>query len=159
MAGMRVFALTYHGKLMTETMLVPGINTSPAHLRACAQFIAELQPEMAYLALPLRAPAESWVEAPDQQAAGKAYEIFVREFARTSLMADLPPTGLTSTQDALQELVSTLKVHPMEEGEIRAYLRQNELADNTLESLLALKRIRSIPYREKTFYSAAVNQD
>ncbi len=159
MAGMRVFALTYPGKLLTETMLVPNINTSPSHLRACAQFVSELQPEMAYLALPLRSPAESWVEAPDQQATRQAYEIFEREFARTSLMADLPPTGLTSTQDALQELLSTLKVHPMEQGEIHAYLRRNELSNNTLENLLAQKRIRSILYREKTFYSAAINQD
>ena len=44
----------FKGRLLTETMLVKDVNTSPEHVRACAKFIAGLKPEMAYLALPLR---------------------------------------------------------------------------------------------------------
>ena len=156
MEGMRDFARIYPGKLLTETMLVADVNTAPAHLQACAHFIAELQPETAYLALPLRAPAEDWVEAPEQADVSRALEIFASIFPRTSLMADLPATGLDDSQDPLQAFLRTIRVHPMEDGEIQEYMRRNQLPEDTMEKLLAQHQVHASTYRGKTFYCAVI---
>jgi wyosine [tRNA(Phe)-imidazoG37] synthetase (radical SAM superfamily) len=154
--GMRTFVEMYNGRLLTETMLVAKANTTPAHLQACAHFIAELQPEIAYLALPLRAPAEEWVQAPDHQTIMHALEIFMSIFPRTSLMADLPSAGLNGLHDPLQALLRTIKVHPMEKEEVQEYLRQNVLPEDSLETLLAQHQVLASDYRGKTFYCAAI---
>ncbi|MFC2037916.1 radical SAM protein, partial [Chloroflexota bacterium] len=50
--GALEFAEVYGGELVTETMLVAGINDSEEHLRAIAGFFARLQTATAYLAIP-----------------------------------------------------------------------------------------------------------
>ena len=156
LAGMQTFAAMYAGKLLTETMLLANVNTAPAHLQACANFIAGLQPETAYLALPLRAPAEDWVQAPEQADIARALETFASIFPRTSLMADLPDTGLSDLLDPLQALLRTIKVHPMEAEEVQRYLQQNNIAEDLLKELLAHNRIHASTYRGKTFYCAVI---
>jgi wyosine [tRNA(Phe)-imidazoG37] synthetase (radical SAM superfamily) len=151
--GTKDFAQKYKGRLLTETMLVKGINTSPEQIEACAKFIAGLQPEMAYLALPLRSPAEDWVEAPSEQDITRAQRIFSEHFSRCALMADLPETGLSASDDPLQSLLNTIKVHPMEETEVRAYMRENHIAAERLEELVQGKQIQASDHRGKTFYS------
>lgn len=152
--GIRDFAHAYRGRLLTETMLVQGINSTTVQMQACAEFIASLEPEMAYLALPLRCPAEEWVQAPNEDELAQAQQIFSGIFSRTALMADLPPTGLAASQNAVQTLLNTLKVHPMEETEILDYLNENQLPAGTLEKLVKQKHIRASDHREKTFYCA-----
>ena len=56
--GALKFARSFQGKLMTETMLVRNVNDSEQQLRQVADFMARLQPTMAYLSIPTRPPAE-----------------------------------------------------------------------------------------------------
>lgn len=51
--GMLAFARDYEGQLMTETMLVRDTNDSEEALRAVADFLARLEPDGAYLAIPV----------------------------------------------------------------------------------------------------------
>jgi len=62
--GIHWFAQIYKGKLFTETMLISDLNDSYAEAKATAVFISDLHPHTAYLALPLRPPAEEWVPPP-----------------------------------------------------------------------------------------------
>ena len=151
--GVRDFARQFKGRLLTETMLVKDVNTSPEHVRACAKFIAGLKPEMAYLALPLRSPAEDWVEAPEKQEIARVQQVFAEHFSRSALMTDLPETGLVASDDPLQALLNTIKVHPMEETEVHAYMRENHIAVESLEELVRGNQIQASDHRGKTFYS------
>ncbi|MFN2165541.1 MAG: radical SAM protein, partial [Anaerolineae bacterium] len=64
--GMLTFAESYRGELATETMLVRGVNDDAAHLADVADFLAQLRPAKAYLAVPTRPPAEPWAEPPPE---------------------------------------------------------------------------------------------
>ncbi len=154
LAGLRTFAQAYPGRLLSETMLVRDLNTAPEQLRACAVFIAEINPEMAYLALPLRAPAESWVEAPSAQEQEAALRVFTQVFSRSALLGDLPPTNLAESSDPLNALLETIKVHPMEREEVLAYLKKHAIPADVLDELIRRGRVRASDYREKTFYAA-----
>lgn len=157
--GISEFAHSYHGRILTETMLVSGLNTSPAGLRATAKFIAGIDPEIAYLAQPLRSPAEDWVEAPIQDEMERASRIFMEYFSRTAIMADLPESDLSTSDDPLRVLLNTLKVHPMPQADILTYLRENHLPETTLEELESQKLIISSSYRGKKFYKACYNSE
>jgi len=62
--GMLEFAHTYQGELVTETMLVEGVNDEAGHLMEMADFLGRLVPARAYLSIPTRPPAEAWVQPP-----------------------------------------------------------------------------------------------
>lgn len=64
LSGMLRFADAYGGELVTETMLVRGVNDSEHYAEELAYIVALLRPACAYLSIPIRPPAENWVQAP-----------------------------------------------------------------------------------------------
>ena len=92
--GMRVFAGEYSGTLLTETMLVRGLNDRAEELRLIADRIAELGPSKAYIAVPTRPPAEPWVRGAGHEALATLYsELESQGVAAELLTTDepLPP--------------------------------------------------------------------
>ncbi len=69
--GMVKFSRTYKGELVTETMLVKGINED---VKDVAAFVKELKPKVAFLNVPERPPKERWVREPEDLE--KIYETF-----------------------------------------------------------------------------------
>nr|HID14990.1 radical SAM protein [Anaerolineae bacterium] len=61
---MLAFARAYEGELVTETMLIEGLNDDEALVGEIADFLARLNPARAYLSVPTRPPAEGWVRPP-----------------------------------------------------------------------------------------------
>lgn len=74
--GMLEFAKVYGGELVTETMFVNDVNDDEDHVRAVADFLVQLKPARAYLAIPTRPPAEKWVQYPPEERIVQAYQIF-----------------------------------------------------------------------------------
>ena len=73
--GMLGFSKSFPGKLVVETMLLarPGIDIDG--LRAMADFLSGLTPARVYLAIPIRPPAENWVQPPLPQDISMAFQL------------------------------------------------------------------------------------
>lgn len=150
--GIHWFAQIFKGRLLTETMLVKGLNDSQKEAQAAATFIADLDPDAAYLALPLRPPAEDWVEAPDAEDLMRIFDIFTARIDHVELMMDLPESELASGEDAAGILLSTLSVHPLSQPDIDAYLEKHAMTPNELDTLIEEGLIRRVPYKDTLFY-------
>ena len=150
--GIHWFAQTYKGKLITETMLVSGINDTDAEVKAAAVFISDLQPYTAYLALPLRPPAEEWVHPPTEERLIAVYHIFKEHIPQVELMLDLPETDLPASAEPLQALLNTLKVHPLGKKEIGEYLHNQKLNWGVMDDLIQQGIIKSIAIRGTEFF-------
>jgi len=152
--GVSEFAGMYQGRLLTETMLVRDLNDSEMEARAAAQFIADLRPSCAYLALPLRPPAEDWVLPPESGQMLAVFNIFRQSFNRVELLMYLPDVGLPATDKPLESLVGALKVHPMNSHDIRNFLDRNSLSQKSFQKLLKKNLIIEIAKNNQTFYIA-----
>ena len=150
--GIHWFAQIYRGRLLTETMLVRGLNDTRQEAQATAAFIADLNPSAAYLALPLRPPAEDWVQAPEVESLLEIYSIFRSRIKQVELMMDLPESGLASGSDPIGILLSTLAVHPLSQADIDAYLHKHNIAADEIEALITRKLIRRVPHQDRNFY-------
>ena len=73
LTGILNFRSRFAGKLVTETMLVSGVNDDDPAIDRLAAYLWELQPLKSYLSIPTRPPAESWVKAPDADMRFKKY--------------------------------------------------------------------------------------
>jgi wyosine [tRNA(Phe)-imidazoG37] synthetase (radical SAM superfamily) len=120
--GMLAFARDYRGTLATETMLVQGVNDSAAAARRLADFLDRLAPAVAYLAVPIRPPAESLVRAADEAAVTRAYQIVSARLPRAELLIGYEGNAFASTGDLEQDLLSITAVHPMREEAVRQLL-------------------------------------
>jgi wyosine [tRNA(Phe)-imidazoG37] synthetase (radical SAM superfamily) len=113
--GMLEFKRYYRGTLVTETMLVRELSDRNGNLNSIAVFLERLQPAVAYLSIPTRPPAESWVRQPTEDTVARAHQILDRAVARMELLIGYEGNGFASTGRLAEDLLSITAVHPMRE--------------------------------------------
>ena len=150
--GMAAFARSCHGSLVTETMLLDGVNDDPATVRATAAFVATLRPQIAYLLVPTRPTAAAEARCPSEEAVTRAYEIFAARLARVELLTGGEAAAFGGTGDAENDLLSTAAVHPMRAEAVRELLAKDGAAWHVVEQLVARKLLKEIEYDGQTFY-------
>jgi wyosine [tRNA(Phe)-imidazoG37] synthetase (radical SAM superfamily) len=150
--GLLQFAASYRGQLVTETMLVQGINDDDDHLLDVADFLGRLQPVVAYLAVPTRPPAEGWVQVPGEAAINRAYQLFSNLLGRVETLIGYEGNAFAVTGDVREDLLSILAVHPMREDAVREYLRRAGASWAIIDNLLAQDQLMATAYQGSTFY-------
>jgi len=150
--GVHWFAQLFKGKLLTETMLIKGVNDNQKEAQAAATFIADLNPDTAYLALPLRPPAEDWVKPPDGEALMLVFDTFKGQIDQVELMMGLPESNLAPGEDAIQILLSTLAVHPLSTADIQQFFDERNIPISQLSSLITNDLVKKITYNNTDFY-------
>ncbi len=96
--GICSFARKFTGQLVTETMLVKGLNDDRLQVEKTADFIQGLNCATAYLGIPERLSAEKRVEPPGKQILERACQVFgtrgiKTEYLIRSTPAFLPESG------------------------------------------------------------------
>ncbi|WP_419656426.1 radical SAM domain protein [Desulfosarcina variabilis str. Montpellier] len=120
--GALEFATVYEGTLATETMLVAGVNDSEDQVAAVADYLARLQPSVAYLSIPTRPPAKKWVSAPDEKILNRAYQCLREKVQRAEYLIGYEGNAFAFTGDVEQDLLSITAVHPMRQDAVNEYL-------------------------------------
>ncbi len=139
--GMLQFARTFPGTLVTETMLVAGINDGDPQLRKVAEFLARLKPATAYLAIPIRPPAEDRVRSPREEVVNRAYQIFQEKVDRVEYLIGYEGNAFAFTGNAEEDLLSITSVHPMRRDAVREFLTRAGEDWTLIERLLAEQQL------------------
>lgn len=146
------FAGEYRGELVTETMLVAGVNDTEGQLNETANFVACLQPRRAYLSIPTRPPAEAWALPPDEQALHRAYRIFRDRIERVEYLIGYEGNAFAFTGDLEQDLLSITAVHPMREDAVGDYLARAGAGWETVKRLVTEGELVEIQHAGRKFY-------
>jgi wyosine [tRNA(Phe)-imidazoG37] synthetase (radical SAM superfamily) len=149
--GMRRFAAEYRGELVTETMLVAGLNDDDEALKRTSAFISALEPIRAYVALPTRPPAEAWVHGPSLEAAHRAAEVFRAVELPTELLVEDVADAFAPSLDPATGLLGIVAVHPMSEADARTYLARSGGDWSTAQRLLDEGRLVAVKLGRRTF--------
>ncbi len=156
--GMHIFAESFSGRLLTETMLVYDCNDEEADAQAIAPFLAALNPYSVYLSLPLRPPAEGSVFAPPGESLKSFMSILADHGLHVTLLGDLPETKMTAQSDKIDHLLNILKVHPLSEKEVLNLLAQDKISKDRFNHLLKSRVIIKETKRKNIFYRFNHNQ-
>jgi wyosine [tRNA(Phe)-imidazoG37] synthetase (radical SAM superfamily) len=157
--GMLTFARTYTGKLVTETMLVRGINDNDDCLKEAADFARGLQPSKAYLSIPTRPPAERWVHGPDETVLNRAYQIFAGKLNPVEYLIGYEGDAFAFTGDVERDLLSITAVHPMRKEAVSTLLSRAGTSWEVVDRLVAQGDLAKTKYNGHTFYLRRFTKD
>jgi len=155
--GIKQFALEYQGVLCTETMLLNNINDTAESISETAQFVKSINPSTAYIAVPVRPPADSRAQIPVEGSINIAYQIFADHDLNTELLTGYEGNSFASTGNASNDLLAILAVHPMREDAVKAFLSQAGSEFGIIDKLVADNKIITTDYNGHRFYLRKMN--
>ncbi|HDQ44128.1 MAG TPA: radical SAM protein [bacterium] len=120
--GIVAFAETYRGKLVTETMLVRGLNDDEDSLRSLSRFVRRLTGTTCYVSVPIRPPAEKRVQVPTEAALLRAYQILCEDVEDVEFLIEYEGNVFAFTGSVEKDLLGITAVHPMREEAVRDLL-------------------------------------
>jgi len=152
--GMVAFRQEFRDELWVEVMLVRGLNDADTALEDLEAWLKRIRPDEVHLSLPIRPPAESWVQPANH--AGIA-----RATARLGRIARVlrPPDGefdLSGYDDIVDAVIGVITRHPMRQDELERTLERwapNEL-DAVLSRLLSSGRAKVVTRYGGRFWTA-----
>lgn len=157
--GIRRFAEEYEGEWVTETMLVAGCNEGVDHLGEVADFLAQVRPATAYLAVPTRPPAEAWVNPPDEAALHRAYQILSEKLDRVEYLIDYEGDEFSLAGSIAESLLGITAVHPMREEAVTAILARAGAEWDLVHELIARGQLVELEYRGAKFYARTLRRE
>ena len=118
--GMERLRQEFTGQLWMEVMLVAGANDGEAELEAIHAALQRVAPDRVYVNVPVRPPAESWVEPPGAEGMVRA-----REILGDGVFIDFAEEGEFDTAGfatPLEGVTAIVRRHPMRIEQIQATL-------------------------------------
>jgi len=150
--GMIKFKRHYPGELMTETMLVQGMNDGEGNLTAVANFLSQLRPVKAYLSIPTRPPAENFILPPGEEVINRGYQILSKKINQVEYLIGYEGNAFAFTGKAEEDLLSITAVHPMREEAVQELLSKAEDDWSIVDRLIDQDKLIELDYEGQKFY-------
>ena len=148
------FMRNYKGKVITETMLVKNVNDNVTEIEKIAKFIKNIRPYKAYIAVPIRPPAETWVKPASEETILKAYNIFCKHIGQENIELLIGYEGpyFEAIKDPIESLLAITSVHPLRLDYAYAMLEKYGLDSETvLRKLIRENKIVMLKYKGRKF--------
>ena len=150
--GKRLFAKQFQGMLVSETMLVDGINDNGFNVERTAHNVFLTNPSKAYISIPTRPPAVTGVKPASPEAVNNAYHIFTRQGLNTELILGFEGTNTGYTGNAKDDILNICAVHPIREDTMREILQKDNADRSVLNDLIESKQVVELEYDSLKFY-------
>ncbi|MFP4042829.1 MAG: radical SAM protein [Bacteroidales bacterium] len=151
-SGIRQFADEYQGKLITETMLIDGINDTEENMKAVADFIAGINPAVAYISIPTRPPARKNVKPAGEKQVNKAFQIFSEKIDRVEMLIGHEGNAFAHSGDTKKDILSITAVHPMRDDTMQEFLEKDNEDWSVIEQLVGEGKLLETEFGGHKFY-------
>ena len=150
--GIRSFARTYSGKLVSETMLLAGLNDSDTAMQSLGRFLSEAGIPLAYLAIPHRPPAVSGVHGPDEAGVTRAYQILAAQGVEVELLTGYEGEDFASSGDFQRDILAITAVHPLRESAVGTLAKKAGTDMGVVANLVQSGELRLAEHAGEWFY-------
>ena len=157
--GILAFAKAFAGKLVSETMLIKGINDKDDCMKEVADFLHNLRPYAAYLSIPTRPPAEKWACIPDEAVLNRTYQIFADRLNAVEYLIGYEGDAFVFTGDIGKDLLSITAVHPMRKEVVGTLLSRAGSSWEVVDRLVAEGDLAETTYNGQVFYLRKFTKD
>lgn len=151
--GMSDFSRAFPGELVTETMLIQGLNNSPDEMERIADFAAGLKPTKSYVSVPTRPPAEHWVRPADEHSLNMAHQLLSARGVNAEYLIGYEGNAFAFTGDVKEDLLSITSVHPMREDAVSELLNRANADWSLVSGLVSDGKLVELTYGGNRFYT------
>ena len=152
--GIQDFAEAFKGTVVSETMLVDGVDYA-SEFERIAVFLAELKKlNRAYVAVPTRPPTENWVKPAREEVLNVAFQVFSEKLGvdRVEYLIGYEGNAFAFTGNVEEDLLSITAVHPMRDEAVKEFLRKAHADWQIIEKLLATDKLVELEYEGNRYY-------
>lgn len=152
--GIVEFTKEFKGTIVTETMLTDWINYGD-EIEKIADFLQHLKSlDKAYIAIPTRPPAESWVKPAKEEIRNTAFQEFSKRLGtnRVEYLIGYEGNAFAFTGNVVEDLLSITAVHPMRSEAVKEFLKKTDADWSIIEKLIQEEKLAEIKYQQKTYY-------
>jgi wyosine [tRNA(Phe)-imidazoG37] synthetase (radical SAM superfamily) len=144
----------FQGTLTTETLLVAGLNDDQANVDDLGRYLEALGPDVAYLSVPTRPPAEAGVRPPGDDIVFRAWQALTARLpgTRVELLVGYEGNAFASTGDARADLLAITAVHPMRGDAVADLLARAGERWPVVEELVADGLLAKREHGGRTFF-------
>ncbi len=150
--GILEFANDYDGRLITETMLVRGINDLPDNAEGVAEFLKKLNPECSYISIPIRPAWDKSVQLPTEDAINMFYQTIKSRNENVEYLIGYEGNEFSSTGNVENDILSITSVHPMREDAVAEFLSGADADWSVITSLISHNKLIETTYNNQKFY-------
>ena len=150
--GIEEFAVLYKGTLVTETMLVSGVNDGIESLNKTVNRISTINPAKSYILVPTRPPCISTVRPPSESSINTAYQIYSSLLKDVEFIAYNEGTEFCFFSDAASELLSILAVHPMRKDAVERFISKSNSDWGIIKNLVENNFIQKVEYNSEAYF-------
>ncbi len=150
--GILQFKEIFKGTLVTETMLIAGMNDNEDELIKISHFIVKADPEIAYLTVPTRPTPLKNINRPERVKAKNTFRIVKSIFNNTELLDEYEGNEFSISSETEESLISIMAVHPMRKDAVEKYLKKSSSNWLVVKKLIDEKKIKELFYDGNTFY-------
>ena len=150
--GIKTFSKKYNGEFVTETMLVKGINDGKSEIEKIVNFLKEVKPDICYISIPTRPPAEKWVEVPSSENINMAYQIFKNKNLNVEILTGIGGYDFGFTGKVENDILSTTSVHPMTEKQVKKLLEKSEEKWEVVETLIKKGYLKEVEFDGRRYF-------
>ena len=150
--GMREFARRFKGDIITETMLLKGINDSAEEIQGIANFLPLLKPLKAYISIPTRPTAMKVAMPASDEALTLAYHVFSEQLPSVEYLMGHDSGEFGFSGNVEDDLLGITSVHPMREDSVRDYLKRAGAEWKVITDLIERGSLREVEYQGEKFY-------
>ena len=154
--GMIKFSAEYRGNLNTETMIVDKINDHEEEIKYIAEFIGQINPDKAYIAVPTRPPHCKWVKSPEEKVINTAYNIFKEIIENVELLLGYARSQFAQSVNIKNDILDITAVHPMTEEDLKELLSKSNEDWEVVYQLIEEGEVIEIEHGNKRFYMRAL---
>ncbi len=131
-AGLSAFSQAYKGQLWLEIMLIKNINDNRDANRNLQKLLRNIKYHKLYINSPIRPPAESFVQEPSRAAIEEA----LSTLGGISIDKLVSEGFYSEMKDDYQAVLSIIKRHPMNQFEIKSFLKSRGNGESEAEDFL-----------------------
>ena len=150
--GIHLFAQEFQGKLVTETMLLNGVNDNDENISGISNFIHEIGVSRSYLAIPTRPTAEAGIYAPNETALYRCYQIMAATIPHVEYLIGYEGDAFTFTGDIRHNLLSITAVHPLRESAVKKLLERAKADWSLVDELIEECKLKEVVYLGKRYF-------
>jgi wyosine [tRNA(Phe)-imidazoG37] synthetase (radical SAM superfamily) len=152
--GINDFAEEFRGTIVSETMLIDGINYGN-EFEEIAEFLKRLKRfDKVYVAIPTRPPTESWVKPAKEETVNTAFQVFAERLGADKLeyLIGYEGNAFSFTGSVEEDLLSITSVHPMREEAVKEFLKKTGASWSVIERLLLEDKLVELDYEGKVYF-------